>query len=405
MSDTKLTPEEVVEQLNNSFTEKMANVPTKGDVEALKSDLESLKGLEAKSQDIEKAIAKFEGRLEAMSEKAVEPRIERLSLGKALAKTYTDNIDAIKSTIEKGGKLNLQVKDTTITADYTGDYALTDFDSVVDRTIRKRYGILENVNTGSTDSKFVTYVQQTADSNGTFTAEGIAKTESSPAWSEISEEVKKIATYVKVSKEMLEDLSFIRSEINNDLMTGLRESIEQALLSGAGGTSIKGLINTSMGLPTYNGSFDDEVRDANISDLIRVVKAQIEASNFSPTHVVLNPEDIAKLQLTKDSGGQYTYPMFLPNQMGDGEMVIAGMRVISSTYMPTGDYLVGDMSKVNVKFRNNMTLEVGLDANDFTRNMVTILAEARLVSYVKNNEKTAFVYGDIATDVALILKP
>ena len=404
MENTNLTPEEVVEKLNNTFAEKMSNVPTKGDVEALKSDLESLKGLEAKSQDIEKAIAKFEGRLEAMSEKAVEPKIERLSLGKALAKTYTDNIEAIKSTIEKGGKMNLEVKDTTITADYTGDYALTDFDSVVDRTVRKRYGILENVNSGSTDSKFVTYVQQTADTNGTWTAEAIAKSEGQPTWSEISEEVKKIATYVKVSKEMLEDLSFIRSEINNDLMTGLRESIEQALLSGAGGTSIKGLLDASMGLPTYNG-FDDEVRDANISDLVRVVKAQIEASNFSPTHVVLNPEDIAKLQLTKDSGGQYTYPMFLPNQMGDGEMVIAGMRVISSTYMTAGNYLVGDMSKVNVKFRNNMTLEVGLDANDFTRNMVTILAEARLVSYVKNNEKYAFVYGVIATDVALILKP
>ena len=91
--------------------------------------------------------------------------------------------------------------------------------------------------------------------------------------------------------------------------------------------------------------------------------------------------------------------------MGDGEMIVAGMRIISSTYMTAGNYLVGDMSKVNVKFRNNMTLEVGLDANDFTRNMVTILAEARLVSYVKNNEKYAFVYGDVATDVALILKP
>ena len=406
MENTNLTPEEVVEKLNNTFAEKMSNVPTKGDVEALKSDLESLKGLEAKSQDIEKAIAKFEGRLEAMSEKAVEPKIERLSLGKALAKTYTDNIEAIKSTIEKGGKMNLEVKDTTITADYTGDYALTDFDSVVDRTVRKRYGILENVNSGSTDSKFVTYVQQTADTNGTWTAEAIAKSEGQPTWSEISEEVKKIATYVKVSKEMLEDLSFIRSEINNDLMTGLRESIEQALLSGAGGTSIKGLLDASMGLPTFGaGTFANAVQDANITDLIRVVKAQIEGANFSPTHVVLNPEDIAKLQLTKDSGGQYTYPMFLPNQMGDGEMIVAGMRIISSTYMPAGDYLVGDMSKVNVKFRNNMTLEVGLDANDFTRNMVTILAEARLVSYVKNNEKYAFVYGVIATDVALILKP
>jgi HK97 family phage major capsid protein len=186
----------------------------------------------------------------------------------------------------------------------------------------------------------------------------------------------------------------------------VRVGIEQALLTGTGaGNQIKGLIDASMGLPGYNGNFDDEVQDANISDLLRVAKAQIEASNFTPTHVVLNPEDIAKLQLTKASDGAYTYPMFLPVQSGDGEMIIAGMRVISSTFMPVGDYLVGDMSRVNVRFRNNIAMSVGLDQDDFTKNMVTILAEARLVSYVKNNQKPAFVFGDIATDLALILKP
>ena len=162
MENTNLTPEQVIEKLDGMFTEKMTNVPTNDDVKALKEELESLKGLEAKNQDIEKSIAKFEGRIEAMSEKAVEPKLEKLSLGKAIAKTYTDNIERIKDAVEKGTKINLSVKDTTI-ADYTGDYALTDFDSEVDRTVRNRYGILENVNTGATDSKFVTYVQQTAD--------------------------------------------------------------------------------------------------------------------------------------------------------------------------------------------------------------------------------------------------
>ena len=406
MENTNLTPEEVVEKLNNTFAEKMSNVPTNADVDALKSDLESLKNLEEKSQELEKSIAKFEGKLEAMSEKATEPKAEKLSIGQAVAKAYEKNLDSIKDAVEKGGKMSLNIKTTTITADYTGDYALTDFDSEVDRTVRKRYGILENVNRGQTGSKFVTYVQQTADSNIGWTTEGSAKTQGEPTWAEVSEEVKKIASYVKVSKEMLDDLSFIRGEINNDLMEGVREGIEEALLNGTGATGqIKGLINASMGLPGYNGNFDDEIQDANITDLMRIAKAQIEASNFSPTHVVLNPEDIAKLQLTKASDGMYTYPMFLPTQAGDGEMSIAGMRVISSTYMPVGDYLVGDMSKVNVKFRDDMNLSVGLDTDDFTKNMITILAEARLVSYVKNNQKPAFVYGDIATDVALILKP
>ena len=406
MENTNLTPEEVVEKLNNTFAEKMSNVPTNADVDALKSDLESLKNLEEKSQELEKSIAKFEGKLEAMSEKATEPKAEKLSIGQAVAKAYEKNLDSIKDAVEKGGKMSLNIKTTTINADYTGDFALTDFDSEVDRTVRKRYGILENVNRGQTASKFVTYVQQTADSNIGWTAEGGAKTQGEPTWAEVSEEVKKIASYVKVSKEMLDDLSFIRGEINNDLMEGVREGIEEALLNGTGATGqIKGLINASMGLPGYNGNFDDEIQDANITDLMRIAKAQIEASNFSPTHVVLNPEDIAKLQLTKASDGMYTYPMFLPTQAGDGEMSIAGMRVISSTYMPVGDYLVGDLSKVNVKFRDDMNLSVGLDTDDFTKNMITILAEARLVSYVKNNQKPAFVYGDIATDVALILKP
>jgi HK97 family phage major capsid protein len=406
VENTNLTTEEVISKLDGLFTEKMQNVPTQEDVAGLKSELDSLKSLEEKSQEIEKAIAKFEGRIEAMSEKAVTPKAERLSIGQSLFKSYADNIEAIKDAVEKGGKLNLDVKTTTITADYTGDYALTDFDTEVDRSVRNRYGILENVNTGATSGKFVTYVQQTATSGTGWTAEGGAKTEGDPTWSEISEEVKKIASYVKVSKEMLEDLSFIRAEIDNDLMEQVRVGIEQALLTGTGaGNQIKGLIDASMGLPGYNGNFDDEVQDANISDLLRVAKAQIEASNFTPTHVVLNPEDIAKLQLTKASDGAYTYPMFLPVQSGDGEMIIAGMRVISSTFMPVGDYLVGDMSRVNVRFRNNIAMSVGLDQDDFTKNMVTILAEARLVSYVKNNQKPAFVFGDIATDLALILKP
>jgi HK97 family phage major capsid protein len=162
----------------------------------------------------------------------------------------------------------------------------------------------------------------------------------------------------------------------------------------------------SSGFNTFGaGTFANAVQDANITDLMRVVKAQIEGANFSPTHIVLNPEDIAKLQLTKSSAGEYTYPMYLPAQSGDGEMILAGMRIISSTYMTADNYLVGDFSKVNVRFRNNIAMSVGLDQDDFTKNMVTILAEARLVSYVKNNDKPAFVYGVISTDVASILLP
>ena len=404
--NTNLKTEEVIQKLDNLFNEKMQNVPTQEDVAGLKSELDSLKSLEEKSQEIEKSIAKFEGRLEAMSEKAVTPKVKSMSLSESLFQTYAENIDKIKDAVEKGGKVNLSTKDTTIANSYTGDYALTDFDSEVDRVVRKRYGILENSNTGQTTGKFVTYVQQETGSGGTFVKEGVAKTEGEPTWKEVSEEVKKIAQYVKVSKEMLEDLSFIRAEINNDLLAGLKESIEQNLITGAGGNAINGLLGVGMGLPVFGaGSFANAVPNASITDLLRVVMAQIEGENFTPTHVIMNPEDIAKLQLTKGTDNTYTYPMFLPTQDGLGEMRIAGMRVISSTYMAQDSYCVGDLSKLNVRFRNNIALSVGLDTDDFTKNMVTILAEARLVAYIKANQKKAFVVGTILADVASILKP
>ncbi len=401
-----LTPEQVVDKVGELFNEKMANVPTTDDVKALKSELDSLKGLEEKSQDIEKAIAKFEGRLEAMSEKAQEPKVEKLGLAESMFKAYKENLEAIKDAVEKGGKLNLSTKDTSITASYTGDYALTDFDNEVDRTVRKRYGILENSNTGATTGKFVTYVQQVTDSATAWTKEAQAKQEGEPTWEEISEEVKKIASYVKVSKEMLEDLSFIRAEINNDLMLSVREGIEQALITGNGLGEIKGLLDATMGLPIFGaGSFALSIPDANITDLLRVCMSQIEGENFTPTHVIMNPEDIAKLQLTKGTDSTYTYPMYLPTQDGAGEMRVAGMRVISSTYIAQDKYVVGDLSKLNVRFRNDIAMSVGLDSDDFTRNMVTILAEARVVSYVKANQKKAFVVGTISTDITAIDKP
>ncbi len=410
MSDTNLTPEQAIEKINEVFNEKSASFSTKEELEAttteMKSQIDSLKGMEEKSAEIEKAIARIEGRFESFNEKASVSEYAPKSLGQKMFDVYAKNIEAIKGAVEKGGKVNLNTKTTTITNSYTGDYALTDFDTQVDEVVRKRYGILENSNTGATTGKFVTYVQQTADSRAGWTLESKPKTEGEPTWEEISEEVKKIACYVKVSKEMLEDLSFIRAEINNDLMLSVKDGVEQALLTGNGVGEIKGLLDATMGLPAFAaGPFALSVPGANISDLLRIVMAQIEAANFTPTHIIMNPQDIASLQITKGTDLTYTYPMYLPTQDGSGEMRIAGMRVISSTYIAQDKYVVGDLSKLNVRFRDNIAMSVGLDQDDFTKNMITILAEARLVSYIKNNQKPAFVVGTLSTDILAITAP
>jgi HK97 family phage major capsid protein len=395
-----LTPEQVVEQINAKFDEKLTGVATKSDVEALKSDVETLKGMEQKSADIEKAIARMEGRLEAMAEKAIEPKKEGYkSLSDALISTFNNNLEAIKDGVEKRQAVNMSVKvDTTITGDYSGNVALSTLEPGVNRIARPIRRMREISNVGTTLSKFVTYIQQTVQATAGWVSEAGDKLNGQVSYEEVSEEVKKVAGYIKVSKEMLADLAFVRSEINMDLMEAIEQNIDDAILNGGGGTSLVGLIGN---IPTFvAGSFAATVPSANISDVIRIAKAQIEAANFMPTHVVLNPEDVAKIELTKAQDGAYTYPAFW-----DMNMNVAGLMVVSSNNITAGTLVVGDFTKLNIKFREDVNLQVGYENDDFTRNMVTILAEARLVSYVKGNDVNAFVEADIATAIAAIDAP
>jgi HK97 family phage major capsid protein len=400
--ENNLTPEQVVEKINGLFSEKMATVPTKDEVAQLKSELDSFKAIEVKNSEMEKAIAKMEGRIEAMSEKAVDaPKSQGAkTLKDALVKTYTDNVKQISESIEKGSRITLDVKvDTTIDGDYTGNVALSVLEPGVNRIARPIRRIREISNVGSTTSKFVTYIQQTQNvtpGEGTlWVNEAGPKFNGQVKYEEISEEVKKIAAYIKVSKEMLADLAFVRSEINTELMEAIEQNIDFSLVNGAGGVDLNGLLGN---IPNFSaGTFAGTIPGANIMDLIRICKAQIEAANFVPTHVVLNPEDVAKIELTKTSTGEYTYPAFW-----DANMRVAGLVVVSSNNITAGTMIVGDFTKFNIKFREDMNMSVGYENDDFTRNMVTILCEARLVAYVKGNDVNAFVQSDIATDIALI---
>jgi HK97 family phage major capsid protein len=404
--ENNLTPEQVVEKINGLFTEKMASVPTKDEVAQLKSELDNFKSIEVKNSEMEKAIAKMEGRIEAMSEKAVDEPVKQgpKTLREALVKTYSDNVSKITDSIEKGQRINLDVKtDTTIDGDYSGNVALSVLEPGVNRIARPIRRIREISNVGSTTSKFVTYIQQTQNvapgaEESLWVNEAGAKFNGEVKYEEVSEEVKKIAAYIKVSKEMLADLAFVSSEINTELMEAIEQNIDLSLVNGGGGNDLNGLLSVA---PAFSaGSFANAVPSANISDLIRIAKAQIEAANFMPTHVVLNPEDVAKIELTKASDGSYTYPAFW-----DANMRVAGLVVVSSNNITAGTMIVGDFTKFNIKFREDMNMSVGYENDDFTRNMVTILCEARLVAYVKGNDVNAFVQSDITTDIAAITAP
>jgi HK97 family phage major capsid protein len=390
-----LTPEQVVEKLNNLISEKMTSMVTSEEVTALKSDVDGLKSLEAKSNDIEKAIAKMEGKLEAMGEKAFKNVAKPLGFSEQIIKSIELNLEGLKA----GKSVDLEVKaDTTIAGDYLGTRALSELDTDVNRIARQANLLQFAVNRGTTNSMYVTYIQQTAQPQSAWTGEAVTKTEYEVKYTEVSKQVKKVAGTVKVSKEMLSDLSFVQNEINTDLVQGVLSALDRSILNGAGGTDLEGILSFA---PLFSaGTFANTIPVANILDVIRVAISQIETAKFTPTHVVLHPVDVARMQLTKATGGEYTMPIFYPSQ--NNELRVANLIVVSTTYMIPGDFLVGDMTKSNLRIRENVNVQVGYVNDDFQRNMVTILAEARAVHYVKLNDVNAFVKGTIQTAIVAL---
>jgi len=396
-----LTPEQVVEKLNGLFAEKTKNMATSEEVNAIKNELTKLGSLEEKSASIESAIAKVEGNLEALKETAKKSS-ERTptNLSQAIHMEVASKHSEMLESISKGNKFNLDVKtDTTITGDYTGTYALPTLEAGVNKIARPIRRIMEISNVGTTSSKFVTYIAQDTQSTTAFVGEGVAKANGLVQYTEVSVAVKKVAGFIKVSKEMLSDLSFVQAEINNDLMMSIEQNMDTQLLNGTGiGNNIDGVINQATAWAA--GIFAGAVTNPTVIDVLRVAKAQIEGADFLPTHIVLHPDDVARIEMSKTTQGEYTYPNFSTGMAPN--MQLSGLTIISSTNMVSDNFLVGDFTKFNVRVREGVNIQVGYEGDDFARNMVSILAEARLCSFVKQNDVTAFVKGDFTTAIAAL---
>jgi HK97 family phage major capsid protein len=318
------------------------------------------------------------------------------SIGDQVVKAYAGQIEAIK----EGKSINLETKETTIVGDYTGNIALSTLEAGVNRIARQVAKVRNAMSMGTTTSKFVTYIQQTLQSSATWIGEGVVKNEGDLKYQEVSVEVKKVAGFIKISKEMLEDLAFVRNEVNTDLMETIDNQIENNLLNGNGaGANLNGIINQAQAWSA--GTFANTVTSANLADVVRTSVAQIETNKFIASHVVLHPRDVAKLSLSKTTAGEYTYGAFVVHPV-TGDPIIAGLPIISTTWMTEGNFLVADMTRAQVRMREGMNIQVGYEGDDFKRNMVTILCEARLVSFIKANDTGAFVKGVIQTAIVAL---
>jgi HK97 family phage major capsid protein len=380
----------------------------------IKAIQDSLKVLEAKSTpdnkpELDKLTKQIEEiGLSVKSMKEEKKEVKGSSLGNLLGNAYKALMfdkDEKFIPMKKGDSRHLELKTvgtiTSANVDAVGTdsipFTLAQYESGLTRIVRRMPFILDLVNLGSTVKRFVQWAEQANPDDGlaAMTGEGQGKHQTDFDIVEKSAEVKKISAYIKVSTEMLDDVDFMKSEINSELIELLRLKLDEQVLKGTGvGVNMSGILTTAQNFNTV--PWQDSIFDANRYDVLRLAITQVQTNFFQPNYVVLHPNDLAKMELEKNSTGEYVIYPFSDRVGG----IIKGVPIITNTGMTEGDYLVGDFTKARVLMRKDVAISVGWENDDFTKNLVTILGEIRAVSYVKTNYLGAFVTGDFATSIA-----
>jgi HK97 family phage major capsid protein len=240
---------------------------------------------------------------------------------------------------------------------------------------------------GRMDGNTIEYVQETGFTNGAApVAEGAAKPSSDIKLDLKSSTAKVIAHWMKASRQALDDVSFLRSMIDQRLIYGLSYAEENQLLNGDGtGQNLHGLIPNAT---AYAAPFTPSAGTA--IDTMRLAMLQAALAEYPATGHVMNPIDWARIELTKDSEGRY----IIGNPQGTLSPTLWNLPVVETQAISVDKFLTGAFKLgAQIFDRWDARVEVGYVNDDFTRNMVTLLGEERLALAVYRPE--AFVYGDL----------
>ena len=264
---------------------------------------------------------------------------------------------------------------------------LTDFDRTVVRAPRVRLTVADLLGQGSISGNAISYLVEGAmDGDYETVAEGGAKPQfffANPT--QVTDALKKIAGFIKMTDEFIEDADFLRSEIDNRLLYRLAYFEEQQLLNGDGnGQNVTGLLNRS-GIQTESATSASDDPDA----IFRGISKVRENSELPADGIVINPADYQRLRLSKDGNDQYYAGGFFAGQYGNGGMLMDpplwGQRTVVSPSIAVGTALVGAFGMAATLYRKGgVRVEAATQhASDFTSNLVTVRAEERIALAVR----------------------
>ncbi|NNM94915.1 MAG: phage major capsid protein [Bacteroidia bacterium] len=254
----------------------------------------------------------------------------------------------------------------------------------------RKVHIRQFINTTATDSNQILYNLETGSNDGTATtAEGTSAAQSDFTITGTEVLVRKLNTYLTISKEMMEDADFVDNYINTRIVGRLLQTEDNQILYGNNtAPNLMGLKNQASYYYNYY-SGPSAIPSINYFDILSGAVTQGRVGNYVPNYIFVHPADYNTMVTSRDSYGRYQFPNFLFGQPA----LVNEAQVIANTAVNQGDFFAGDFNlgatlayrdEINVTFSNQ-------HVDNFVKGFITVLVEERVALVVYR--PTAFVYG------------
>jgi hypothetical protein len=199
-------------------------------------------------------------------------------------------------------------------------------------------------------------------------AEGEAKPAIRPDHTLIQQSAITIAGYAKMSRQALNDSDELRRAVEITLNRSVGVALDAALVNGVVAPAFTGFeaLATASTSAVYTA----------LPDAVSEGVATMQVAGFNPDVVALNPADwLAITVATGTSNDHYLSGSYL----GLMPMQMRGLRVVLSPSVNAGTALVMDSTHSELLVVDAFSVEIGFVDQDFTKNLVTILGEMRVI--------------------------
>jgi hypothetical protein len=408
MENPNITPEEMVAKFEGKIEEATKGLVSSDEMAQLKSELAGIKALAEKdnTSELKSKFVELESAVSGLKEasKSVPAK------AKSLVDLIKEKAERINEVVKSGkGKVEIALKAQQNPSDIgTRDDYATFLDGTIKKPVRATR-IIDLFRRVAVSTEYVKYREQDVVTRDASVVVACATSTSNTktTWVNRTVQIQKIRDFVDICIDMIDDYSFVASEVEQLVNESVKLKEEAEILLGSGNILSIDAIASEFDPANVLAPFSGAFQSATLAELTASMKAQIytfgQENAWDADTIVMNYNDFVKFMHQKNSEGDYLLPNFV--MAGDG--ILNGMRIVTSPLVTANTLYVFDSTKGEILDRQGATLEMSYENNDnFEHEIVTMKVVERLQFHVAQINQDAFMKcTDIATALTAITAP